>query len=160
MRIHFDSTADYFHFVFAREFRTSDAEAKLFDGSVHPSLSGRIGVFLERVGGVLTAPILWTGDKLWQNKPIFCIVITAILIAAISYAIFPAATVAWLVSIAPFLAKIAPKIPQAAVFALGEATVLGVGLRALGRMSNIDLVKAWNNKEVFAVRFGSMDIYN
>lgn len=151
MRIHFDSASDYFNFVFAREFRTRDKE-DIFRGSSHSSL-------LERVGGVLTAPILWTGDKLWQNKPIFCVIVSVILIAAISFAIYPVATAAFFISIAPFLAKITPQIPRVAAFVLGEATVLGVGLRAIGRMSNEKLVKAWNQKKIFPVKFGTIDIW-
>lgn len=150
MRISFESTSDYFSFVFAREFRHKDA-----GGLYRPSPS-----IIERLGSVIASPILGLSNKLLQNlnNPLLIIAATMVLIAAVSIAFYPATTIHIIGTVAPFLLKVTPAMTQFALYAVVQITTLGIGLRALGRMSNHALVDLWNQKKLVPIQIGAISI--
>lgn len=148
MRPTFETNRDYFQFVFAREFRYKG------DLSLYPE-EPRL---LQRLGGALSAPILGISNFLLQNlnNPLLIIAVTIVAIAAVSICFYPAATVAFIGFIAPPLLKITPAMIKFALFTVVELTILGLGIRAIGRMNQPKLVELWNQRQLVAIQIGAI----
>jgi len=139
---HFTSFGQYLKFSFAREFIYRD-ETK-GDFSYNPNA-------LEKLGGYLVAPLMKPSDSLLKNirNPL---VITALTIGAIFVAtlvFYPAVVVSLLQNIT---------VLKFAICSLVDVTILGLGLRTLGRLGvsgDNGLLSAWDKGEIIPVPIGA-----
>lgn len=137
----FPSWRSYFSFAVAREFT---------GGEHRPNL-------IERIGDVLSYPVFRPLNSLFQNitNPL---VLTALVVAGIALTtllFYPAQFIAAVQYVLPFIARIESWMLRFVLFAAIETAILGIGLRALGRMCNEPLKAAWINGNLEAHHIGS-----
>lgn len=143
----FDSWSNFFEFGLAREFVSADVEEAI---EIPESR-------LEKFGHVLSFPLLHPVNYLMREikNPLVILSLTVALVALATLIFYPAQMMAAVYSVLPFLAKVQPWMAKLAAFCVVQTTILGMGLRALGRMCNTDLRKAWDNKEIVAIHIGA-----
>lgn len=124
----FDSFIEYWRFVWAREFHDVDPP---FAKTEYEK------TILERVGDVMVRPLVGLGDHALRNirNPLMVLTITLTAIVAVTILFYPEELVKAVSKVVPFALRIKPWMFRAGVFALVQTTILGVGLRALGRLS-------------------------
>lgn len=143
----FDSWKHYFNFVFAREFRYVSNDEK-FNPSKH--------TILQKIGGLLCKPIVNLADYTFLNirNPLVILSWTIAAVAAASIIFYPVEFIDFMSKALPFAQKIEPWMLKLSLFTILESTILGVGLRTIGRINNSELWTAWRAKEIYAVVLG------
>lgn len=113
---------------------------------------------LEKLGGYLVAPIFRPLDKTLQNvrNPLVILVLTVSAIAALTIAFYPAQFFSTLGKALPILLKITPAHVKFGLYAIFQATILGLGIRTFGRLNNEELVAAWNRGELRPIPLGAV----
>jgi len=141
MGIAFSSTRDYFGFISCREFVSSDS-GNSFSYSKNT---------LEKIGEAMCKPIFGTADIGLRNirNPLVITAITITIIAAITLVFYPG-TFAALSTLA-----IQPWMVKFGFYLISQTTVLGVGLRGLGRLNNDAVAAAWNAKTIIPIPIGA-----
>ena len=148
--IEFKNPLEYSRFLFAREFATN------VEGSVAPLNYKKNG--LEKWGGRLVAPLFGLANIVGQNiqNPTFIIASTVVALAAITLFFYPEKFLA----LVPKALRIAPWVAKASFYVLLQITVLGIGLRALGRMRNPAVVEAHQQKNLLMIPIGAPSLRN
>lgn len=135
---HFDSIGSYFRFVLAKDFLHKDTLAP-----VHYRKN-----FLERLGGKLAGPLLKPGDILLKNirNPLLITALVVVSIALTTLVFYPGVYAA----IVPMA-----KVVRFSLFCITQTTILGLGLRALGRLRDDVLMDHWIKREIVPLGIGS-----
>lgn len=143
----FNSWSNFFQFALAREFVSADVE-KPVEISVNR---------LEKFGHAISRPFLHPMNFLLREikNPIVILSLTVSLVALATLIFYPAELMMAVYTVLPFLAKVQPWMVKLAFFGVVQTTILGVGLRALGRMCNAELRNAWHAKEIVPVHVGA-----
>lgn len=143
MGISFGSTGEYFRFIGAKEFRAID------NGEIFPYDKN----ILEKIGEGLSKPLLSSTDAVTRNirKPLFVTAVATAVIVMLTLVFYPS-TFAGVVGRA-----IQPWIIKFGCYLALQTTVLGVGIRAIGRLRNETIIAAWNEKRIFALQIGMED---
>lgn len=148
MTIRFDTVRHYVDFVGAREFLNSrDGTAFRYQANA-----------CEGVGRVLSRPVLGISNKALQNinDPLMIIALTIVALVTVSIWFYPAAALQIVGTVFPFALKLTPGMVRMASFLTVELTILGIGLKAIGRMCNHALVDAWNANQLVPVPIGAV----
>lgn len=150
--IGFDSWRHYFNFVFAREFRNVD------DNQIFAYSQTR----MQKVGAILSKPIVSLTNYTLLNirSPIVILSLTIVAIAGVSIMFYPAELVDFLSKIIPISHKVEPWMAKMILFLTVQTTILGVGLRAIGRLNNDELWAAWKTRQIYAVVLGAQLVQN
>ena len=140
---HFDSFKDYFRFLGAKEFVYTDTKAT-FEYQQN---------LLEKTGRFLAYPIWHSGDFMIRNirNPLFVTAIVAAGIALTTLLFYPSVFTGVLWGVG------ALKFPA---YLITQSTILGVGLRTLGRLSNSQLMMSWDARQIEPLRVGSIILKN
>lgn len=137
----FNSAGEYWRFVGAKEFCLS-ANGKQFLYEKN---------YLERIGDALVRPILGTSDGLLQNikRPLFIVAAAIVVIVILTLIFYPSKLTSLMVrSIEPWMIKFGLHIAF-------QVTILGLGIRAIGRMNNETVAKAWNTHKIIPIPIGA-----
>lgn len=138
---HFSTFREYARFAMAREFIYADPDKG--DFRYHKNK-------IERLGDFLVAPLFSPSDKLLSNirNPALIASLTALALFANTAAFYPSVvekifSYTWLLHDGSFY--------------LSTATILGLGMRTLGRLHPLDndLMQAWDKKELIPVPLGA-----
>lgn len=134
----FDSYRQYAGFTFAREFFHRDSK-EIFHYQKN---------VLEKAGGALTFVVLKPADKLILKIRSPLVVLSAVIIgiALTTILFYPAQSVAVALYIFPPLVKTGPRVLKMGAFFLLQSTILGLGIRTLGRLSNPELMGMWERR--------------
>lgn len=145
MRTEFSSCRNYFQFLFAKGFTLDN---KLFAYSQN---------CLERAGSFLIAPTLGVADLTGQNirNPLVSTAALIVAIAIVTICFYPVHFINAVGYVCPILLKITPQMAKGVVFALSQTTIVGVCLRALGRMTNRSLCIQWNARKIVPLPIGT-----
>ncbi len=143
----FSSWPNFFQFALAREFVPTDEEKPVVIAANR----------LEKLGHAISRPLLNPVNFLLREikNPLVILSLTVALVALATLIFYPAEFMMAVYTILPFLAKVQPWMVKLAVFCGTEATILAVGLRALGRMCNTELRRAWHANEIVPVHIGA-----
>lgn len=135
---------NYLQFVFAREFRETNSLSKIAYREN----------WLQKLGEIIITP-LGKPTELAVRKithPVTVIALTALAALAVTIVFYPGVVAMALPMLEAWMVK-------AALYLLTEATILGWGIRAFGRIQNEELVAAWNNKQCMAIMPGSQEVW-
>lgn len=137
--LHFNSFKHYLRFVFAKEF--------VYKETLEPFLCKHNR--WAKIGDLLAKPTFQPGDFILKNihNPLF---ITATVIASLALT-----TIVFYPGVIPGLFTLANSLKIVA-YALTQSTILGVGIRTLGRLSNTELMNAWDKQLLIPVALGSV----
>ncbi len=143
----FPSWLNSFHFAFARQFAPADPQR-----SVNIAMNR-----LEKLGHFLSKPILQPLNFFLREikNPLVILALTVSLVAIATLIFYPAQFMLVVTTVLPFLAKVEPWMVKLALFVCVETVILGIGLRALGRMCNKELRKQWHDQKIVPVHIGA-----
>lgn len=143
MSISFGSSGEYFRFIGAKEFRTVN-NGELFSHDKN---------ILEKIGEGLSKPVLGTSDMVMRNikKPLFVTAVAITVIVLLTLVFYPSTFAGMVGSV------VQPWIIKFGFYIALQTTVLGVGIRAIGRLRNEAITTAWNQKKIFALQIGMED---
>jgi len=112
---------------------------------------------LENIGGWLRAPVGIPTNKFLQEikNPLVILSMVALAGSAITIAFYPREFFHTVKVIVPFVEQVKPWMVKATLWIIGEATILGIGLRALGRERNPALVAAWKANQIIPLHLGA-----
>jgi hypothetical protein len=147
----FSSWSDYGHFTLAREFAYVDSGQRV---SVAKTT-------LEKVGHVLSFPVTTPFNFILKEikNPLVILSLTVSLVALATLVFYPAELFLAATAVFPFLAYAEAWMFKLALFVGLEATIAGVGLRALGRVCNAQLVAAWQSHQIVPVHVGAKSLH-
>lgn len=134
----FDSYRQYAGFTFAREFFHRDTkQVYLYPKNI-----------LEKVGGALTFVVLKPADLLILKIRSPLVVLSSVIvgIALTTILFYPTQSIAMAMYLFPPLVKTGPKLLRMGTFLLLQSTILGLGIRTLGRLSNPELMNMWDRR--------------
>jgi hypothetical protein len=143
----FPSWKNYFSFAFASDFIATQESFVLH----------RQKNWGEALGEIISKPVLGPINFLVREikNPLVILSITVSLVAAATLVFYPAQCIAAATTLFPFLVQMRPWMIKIAVFTCVESTILAVGLRALGRMCNKELHRAWLAHEIIPIHLGA-----
>jgi hypothetical protein len=145
--IGFASWTSYFHFVAATDFA---------DARTGYSLQKEKNAF-ERIGEIVVKPIFLPLNFLVREikNPLVIVALTTSLIAIATLIFYPTQFMAVCYTALPFLAKVKPWMVKFALYLVAEGTITALGMRALGRLCNRELVRAWHAREIIPIHLGA-----
>lgn len=146
----FSSWPNFFNFALARNLVSANPQHNV---EIRENL-------LEKAGHALSRPLLNPLNFLLREikNPLVILALTVTLVAIATLIFYPAQFMAIAYTALPFLAKIQPWMVKLALFACVEATILALGLRALGRMCNRELRQAWLSHKLVPMHLGARRI--
>lgn len=144
----FSSWHSYFSFALAREFVNRE------DSAHAPIPQGR----LERAGRILAAFAMRPLDSLLREirNPLVLLALTIFALAVASIAYYPVQTFQIATALLPFLKSITAEHVRAGTYFLAQTVILGLGLQALGRLLNPQLLTAYQQGEILAIPIGAV----
>ena len=133
-------------FVFAKEFR------KKSTGEIHQYPQNR----LESVGNNLRWMLGRSTDLLLREikNPITIIALTSLALFSVTIAFYPSSALLLAAKLLPPLSHLKPWMLKLTLYIATQSTILGVGLRSLGRFNNEALFRSWKRSELEAVFIG------
>lgn len=137
----FDSITGYWKFVNAKEFTKKDE----FDTAFAYKKN-----LCERIGGILVYPILQPVDFSIANSrnPLMILTLTICALFATTVIFYP--------SVIAGMFIISGTIIKAVFFTLTQTMILGIGLRALGRLNNSSLMNEWEKDHLNTQAIGTI----
>lgn len=143
----FPSWSNYAHFILAREFAPQDPTQQV------PIAQNR----LEVLGHALSLPVAKPFNYLLREirNPLVILSLAVSLVALATLVFYPAELVLFATTLFPFLAHAKPWMFKAALYVGVQTTILGLGLRALGRVCNDALMHAWHTRQIVPVHVGA-----
>ncbi|HEY4255411.1 MAG TPA: hypothetical protein VGM34_03585 [Chlamydiales bacterium] len=143
----FNTWREYFSFTLAREYMSRDT-GELF--SFQPG-------YLERAGKVFSFVVLTPLDAFLRGirNPLVILSLTMISLFFVSIAFYPVQTWALASSAIPLIKGIKSSHIQAACYLVSQGLILGLGLRAVGRLSNQSLMDAYRAGSIVPVPIGA-----
>jgi len=145
----FSSWKNYFDYTLARKFVDADGNR-----IAHEANS------LEKFGQMISRPVMEPISFLAKNikNPLLILAVAVVAIAIVTIAFYPAHFILLLSNTIPFVFKIEPWMVKFATYIAVVTTISGLGVRALGRVCNQDLLRKWQNNEVHPVYLGDRRI--
>jgi hypothetical protein len=146
----FDSWHSYSSFCFAREF--ADRQT----GDVVERRMTR----LEKIGHYLAAALSAPLDAVLREfrNPLVIVALTVSMLFIASIVFYPVQAMALACRILPFLRHVRPWHAKAALYALSQTVLLGLGLRSVGRLSDPNLMSAYLQKKIMPIPIGAVRI--
>ena len=104
----------------------------------------------EKVGKIFQGAFFYSADFLAKNirKPLFIALIGATAFSAVTVFFYPIIAIKVMAVAFPAFLKISPAVVKGLLFLLVQSTILGTGLKALGRLYNQKLLQSWENREI------------
>lgn len=144
----FSSIGNYIKFCLARSYVTKESRAP-FHYPNDPFYMERIGDILSRS---LSEPLHYAVANLYNPVFITGFTFSAMGVATLIY--YPKQVNAFLEKFIPQAKHINPHTAKFALFAFFQFTILGIGIRALGRLNNLELRNAWRANQIEALQIG------
>lgn len=143
----FDSRADYFRFMWARKFLTADRRQEFTYAKSK----------LEILGEGLSKPALGLTNYALQNirNPLMITALTLAAIGVTTILFYPDQFVRQVVQFMPFALCLKAWMIKAGLYAATQMMIIGVGLRTLGRLNNLQLRNAWAQRQVIPIFIGT-----
>jgi hypothetical protein len=144
---HFTSFHDFGRFIWARQFVDTQTNSVIVSKNR-----------CERLGDLLTAPLLTPIDIATRNMYDPKVIISAVMIslAAISIAYYPDKTIGVISKAIPKAVELAPSTLRFAMFCWMQISIIGLGLRTWGRLDpNSPLLQKWDANQVLSIPLGS-----
>lgn len=143
----FTSWKDYFSFSLAKEFVEVKTDQVFFQ---KPTV-------LERLGQLLSKPFIEPVHLLASNvkNPVFIVALSTAALTLTSIAFYPEESMRVLSTLCPPLQKVESWMVHFAAYVSVQTTISALCLRTLGRLSNDQLLKAWQRREIKALHIGS-----
>ena len=112
---------------------------------------------LEKTGDFLQWGVNSSLDFLMRkyNNPLVIIALTALLMLVVTIAFYPLVAWGMMVTVAPCASSITPGMLLFATYLTLQLTITGVGIRALGRLSDKQFMKRYNNGELIPLYIGT-----
>ena len=146
---YFSSIRDCFRFVSCREFWHQTVSEGPF--SYEKSRA-------EKLGDLLIRPVFKNADSALKHirEPYMITALTLAALGTVTLVFYPEQCAEFLTDTIPIGAVVKPWMVKFGVYLGTEATILGIGMRTIGRLSNLDLMSAWREKRVFPVPIGTI----
>lgn len=141
----FDS---YYSFNFAREFVDRQTGEKF-----------PISRF-EKIGDALAGLILKPLDTIMKEfrNPVVIVALTITLLFIASIIFYPVQSMAIACRLLPFLKYVRPAHIKAALYVFSQTVILGLGLRSVSRLSNPELMNAFQRHQIIPIPIGAVRI--
>jgi hypothetical protein len=122
----FHSFSEYWQFVCAREFRDVNNHERVIYAKTR----------LERLGDFMVYPIMRLTDHTMRNirNPLMILSITLTAIIAVTILFYPDELIRAATKAIPIAHRLEPWMVKAALFTELQVTILGIGIRAFGRL--------------------------
>jgi len=143
----FQSWKEYFSFVLAREYISAK--------------TGEVFIFkrekLEKLGSSLSSLGMKPLDFFLKEirNPLMLVTTTASALFITSILYYPSQTGSIVTTILPFLKEIEPYHVRAFAYGMCQSIILGLGMRAYGRLENHTLMEAFKKKEIIPISIGT-----
>ena len=146
---YFHTIRDFVNFATAREFWNDKMDEGIFAYEKNKA---------EQVGEFLIRPIVRPLDSTFKRirEPYMITALTIASISSVTLVFYPEECVEKIKYAFPLISFLQPWIVKLAVFAGTEAIILGFGTRTIGRLSQSDLMTAWNSKSIVAIPLGAV----
>lgn len=115
---------------------------------------------IEKVGHALRYAIGNIVDITLREirNPITIVSLTAIAMVAVTIAYYPATVIGIIAKVFPLALKIEPWRLKFALYLSIQMTILGVGIRALGRFANPSFIEKWKTGDLEPVYIGDRKV--
>lgn len=146
MSFGFNSIQDYFRFVGAKEFWSTEVYSQKFDEKN----------LVEIIGDIFVYAVHRPTDGILKNikSPAFIVSAAFVASAAATYVFYPEWSSQKIVELIPWSTKITPELLRKIGFIFTETTILGYTLRSVGRLCNTHLRELWSRGELTPVYIG------
>lgn len=146
MSFGFNSVRDYFRFVGAKEFWSTDEHPEKFEEKN----------LLERIGDICIYALHRPTDGILRNikSPVFVVSTAIIASAGATYLFYPEWSSQVIVELLPWSSKITPGMLKKIGFIFTQTTIFGYVLRSLGRLNNSQLRELWSQEALTPVFIG------
>jgi hypothetical protein len=146
----FPSWPNYFKFTLANEFVEKES------GNIYHIKKG----VLDRIANIICWPVLAPLNFFLREikNPLVILSLTITLVALATLIFYPAQFMGAACTILPFLSHVKPWMVKFAVFLAVQMTIIGIGLRALGRLNNQELRHRWDALEICPIFIGAKRI--
>lgn len=140
---------EHLRFITAREFWKNPRENGFFNYKKNT---------IERVGDLFVFPLFGGSDYFLKNikEPYFITALTVVSIALTTLFFYPKKCAEFAVKIFPLFSSIEPWMVKFGTYVISQLTILGIGLRTLGRYSNQELNTAWKQKSIVSIPVGTV----
>jgi len=142
----FPTWRNYFQFCLARDHITLDGEEFFV---YEKNLLERIGQVVSRL---VIEPLHFVGKNI--RNPLFVATLISSALFLTTLAFYPAKVFPIIEKCLPFTKRINLAGIRMGVFIAMQVTISGIGLRAIGRLSNPELRRAWDAQEIAALQIG------
>ena len=133
----FQSFVEYSQFIWAREFRDVHNHERVIYAKTR----------LERLGDFMVRPVLGIGDYAMRNirNPLMILTVTLTAILGVTILFYPAELLNTVARFIPLAKQVKPWMIKAGLFSVLQFTILGLGVRTLGRLDpGGELWRLWN----------------
>ncbi len=146
---YFHTIRDFVNFATAREFWNDNMNEGVFAYEKNKA---------EQIGELLIRPIVKPIDSTFKRirEPYMITALTIAAISCVTLVFYPEACAEKIRYVFPLISFLQPWIVKLAVFAGTEAIIFGFGTRTIGRLSQSDLMTAWNSKSIVAIPLGAV----
>jgi hypothetical protein len=146
----FHSFSEYWQFAWAREFRDVDDHERVLYAKTR----------FERLGDFMVYPVMKISDHAMRNirNPLMILSVTLTAIVAVTILFYPEELMRVVSYAIPLAQQVKPWMLKAAFYSALQVTILGIGLRTLGRLDpSGELWTAWNQspREMIPIAVGT-----
>lgn len=146
----FHSFREYWQFAWAREFRDVHTHERVIYAKTR----------LEQLGDFLVYPVMRVADHTMRNirNPLMILSVTLTAILAVTILFYPEELMKLVVKGIPIAQKFKPWMVKAALFTAFQVTILGIGIRTLGRLDpSGELWNLWNQgpRDIMPIAVGT-----
>lgn len=148
--IGFQSFSEYWKFAWAREFRDIGNQERVVYAKTR----------LERLGDMMTYPVMKIADYALLNirNPLMILSVTLTAIIGVTILFYPAELMRIVTRLVPLAQKLKPWMVKGAGYVVLQTTIVGIGLRTLGRLDpSGELWNRWNHspRQVIPIAVGT-----
>lgn len=146
----FDSFQEYWQFAWAREFRDVTTQERVVYAKTR----------LEYLGDFLVYPVMRSTDHAMRNirNPLMILSVTLTAILGVTILFYPEELMKTVAKGLPMAQQLKPWMIKAALYTVLQLTILGIGMRTLGRLDPAgDLWNLWDRgpREIVPIAVGT-----
>lgn len=138
---------DYFSFVLAREYVSSDT------GEIFPVKKGPLEKFGRACASLAVQPVDFLLREIRNPLVLLSMTVGALFLTSVAF--YPTQTWNLAAQVLPFIKGIKSYHVHAFFYGTSQSVILGLGTQALGRLRNPALMEAFQNKRIIPISIGT-----
>jgi len=153
----FGSWRNYFRYILARKFIPFEKNQEDTFTNANKVLEYQYQTnILEKIGQFISRPIIEPLSFVVKHiqNPLFIIALTITAIALVTIGFYPNYFILVAAKVFPLILKLQPWMIKLGLYCVLLITILGIGIRGLGRVCNEELLKKWHEKKIWVMDLG------